>query len=783
MFDDLTGTEEQSFFEKTKEGVCFHKIVSDKNNIPIDYIITYLNPASENILRLKKEDVLGQKASKVYGLEKPPYLDIYSKVAQTGEPVSFETYFPPMKKYFHISVSSYQKGTFNTFFLDITRIKELEKETLRQKEEKDLLLDTIDIQIWYMSDPFTYAAANNAHAAFIGLEKTDLKNKKINELFPPEVADICIKGNEKVFRSAISVKTTEMVTGPSREPHLLSITKTPDMDEKGNVRSVICSAQDITAETKLKELMELQRDLALNMSQATSTNDALKILLDAVLDIDHIDSGGVYLANKRTDNLDLIVHKGLSRDFIKKSSHYEKDSPQMELLLKGKPLYKDYNSLIDMTGQTTTKKRLEGLKGTAIIPIMYHDKLMAALNIASHTYDSIPEYSRNTLETIASMTGNILENTRMNDKIKKQREDLINFYDSLNDFIFILGTDGNIINTNRTVEEKLGYTKEELGSMSLLQVHPADKREEALVVLQDMLKGKTNSCTIPLITRYGSVIPVETKITCGTWNDENVIFGISRDISEQKKYEQMILEAKDAAEDANRSKSSFLANMSHELRTPLNSIIGFSDMLNKEIFGPLNDKQRHYVNNVSKGGKHLLTLINDILDLSKVESNKMEMFYESFDISRAFDDVKLTLEPLALKKSINLTLDVDPSLKNITADRMKFKQILYNLLSNAIKFTPDNGKVDIKTHSHDGQLEVSISDTGIGIPEDRFDELFQPFNQLHQFNTKKYEGTGLGLVLTQKFIHMHGGQIEVESTPGEGTTFSFSLPMGHDADV
>jgi signal transduction histidine kinase len=130
-----------------------------------------------------------------------------------------------------------------------------------------------------------------------------------------------------------------------------------------------------------------------------------------------------------------------------------------------------------------------------------------------------------------------------------------------------------------------------------------------------------------------------------------------------------------------------------------------------------------------------------------------------------------------------MTVNIDPLLKDITADRMKFKQILYNLLSNAIKFTPRNGKVFIRNISHDGQLKVSITDTGIGIPEDRIKDLFQPFNQLHQFNTKKYEGTGLGLALTQKFIHMHGGQIEVESTPGEGTTFSFSLPMCHDADI
>lgn len=238
-----------------------------------------------------------------------------------------------------------------------------------------------------------------------------------------------------------------------------------------------------------------------------------------------------------------------------------------------------------------------------------------------------------------------------------------------------------------------------------------------------------------------------------------------------------LVRAKMEAELANKAKSEFLASMSHELRTPLNSIIGFSDMLFTQNFGPLNEKQSRYVNNIKVSGNHLLKLINDVLDISKVEAGKMELHVEKVSISSSVSEVKTLLTPLASKKNIQIFNKVDERLENISADRTKFKQILYNLMDNAIKFTPEGGHVAVDARIADTGAEITVMDTGIGISEEEARKVFQPFIQLENPEFEKQTGTGLGLSLVKKFVEMHSGKIWVESESGEGSKFIFTIPL------
>lgn len=229
-------------------------------------------------------------------------------------------------------------------------------------------------------------------------------------------------------------------------------------------------------------------------------------------------------------------------------------------------------------------------------------------------------------------------------------------------------------------------------------------------------------------------------------------------------------------EKANRLKSQFLATMSHELRTPLNSIIGFSELLEDETYGILNNRQMKYIGNIVVSSKHLLQLINDILDLAKVESGTVGIHPERLSLSDAMSVVKNVVEPLAAKKDISLSVELHDNIDTITADPARLKQILYNLLSNAIKFTPSGGKVTIAASTYKEGIEISVADTGIGIVEKDQQRIFSEFLQVEGTYARKYEGTGLGLALTRKLVELHGGRIWVESYPGMGSRFTFTLP-------
>ncbi|KKO18209.1 MAG: response regulator [Candidatus Brocadia sp.] len=232
-----------------------------------------------------------------------------------------------------------------------------------------------------------------------------------------------------------------------------------------------------------------------------------------------------------------------------------------------------------------------------------------------------------------------------------------------------------------------------------------------------------------------------------------------------------------ALERANRMKSEFLANMSHELRTPLNAIIGFAEVLRDKIAGDLNEEQADFVNDIHSSGSHLLQMINDILDLSKIEAGKMELQYGVFPVSEAIEEVYTIIKGLASKKHLELKTVILTDVKSIEADRVKFKQVLYNLLSNAIKFTPENGKIVLEAGVMEEMLQLSVSDTGIGMKSEDQQKVFKEFWQADSSFARKYEGTGLGLALTKRIIEMHGGKIWFESEYGKGSVFYFTLPI------
>jgi len=266
---------------------------------------------------------------------------------------------------------------------------------------------------------------------------------------------------------------------------------------------------------------------------------------------------------------------------------------------------------------------------------------------------------------------------------------------------------------------------------------------------------------------------------------ERIILLAIEDITERKEIEDGLKKAHEELEAlatelkrTSRVKSEFLANMSHELRTPLNSINGFSEVLYDETFGPLNEKQKKYINNVLTSGKHLLLLINQILDMAKVEAGKMMLTLSSLPMKSLLDEISLLVADMVSKKKLQMTLKIAEDLPNIEADDLKVKQIIYNLLSNAVKFTPEGGNIGMRAKKADSDIEIVVWDTGDGIAPENMEKIFEGFFRVDTPYSRVTEGTGLGLPLSRKLVELHGGKLSVESEGlNKGISVRFTLPI------
>lgn len=360
-------------------------------------------------------------------------------------------------------------------------------------------------------------------------------------------------------------------------------------------------------------------------------------------------------------------------------------------------------------------------------------------------------------------------------ELKAQEREKKVLLDSLNELAIFVNPQLNIIWANKAALEFMQIDLQKAMGLCLKNTPDASSPlSNSLDLEQIFLTGNKKS---------GELTSKDDKVwfvqAIPVTEEDGKIIGVlemCRDITESKATETLLQE-KQIAEAANRTKSEFLANMSHELRTPLNSIIGFADLLYEQVYGELNERQLKSVGNISKSGKHLLNLINGILDLSKVEAGKMELSYKQFELAGKLNIIKNLLSPLADRKNVQIEISMDSSLSSIYADEARFVQIMYNLVDNAIKFSYENGIVKIKAREKGDMVEITVTDTGIGIKLEDQSKLFKPFSQVDSFLSKQFQGTGLGLSLVKQIVQLHGGYIWFRSKPEEGSTFAFVIPI------
>jgi PAS domain S-box-containing protein len=424
-----------------------------------------------------------------------------------------------------------------------------------------------------------------------------------------------------------------------------------------------------------------------------------------------------------------------------------------------------------------------GYASSIVLPLMAEGKAFGAISIYSRDPDPFTEDEMQLLFELANDLAQGITAIRLRAALRESEQNANAILNAITESIWLMDSEGDILAANSIAAERMGMRISEIKGKNYFDLLPphlanplrmhAEKafRSGESVRFEDEKAG---------IAFDNNIYPVR--------NEKGNITGLSifsSDITERRETENGLEKAHEELEElaaalkrTARVKSEFLANMSHELRTPLNTINGFSEVLYDETFGPLNEKQKKYVHNVLTSGKHLLLLINQILDTAKVEAGKMNLTLSSLPMKSLLNEISLLVADMVGRKKLHMSLEIAEDLPNIEADELKVKEIMYNLLSNAVKFTPEGGKIGIRANKADSEIEIVVWDTGVGIALENMEKIFEGFFRVDTPFLRVTEGTGLGLPLSKKLVELHGGRLSVESKGlNQGISVRLTLPI------
>ncbi|MCY3744249.1 MAG: PAS domain S-box protein [Candidatus Poribacteria bacterium] len=733
----------------------FGCISSDGSFVP-------LNPAWEDTLGFTELELQNQQWwTFVHPEDKQEMLDSVEKV-ETGErdSIIFESRFQCKDTSYKWLRWRVTKAPGNQLCYlvatDISRQKRLEaklKESetrfrqlaVKHVQEGDLLhtlMENTPDHIYFKDTESRFIRINRSLADQFGLRNpTDAVHKTDFDFFTREHAQQAYQDEQNVIESGKPIEgKQEKETWPDEQDTWVSTTKVPIRDRDGRIIGTCGISRDITEYYRAQQAV---RDSEANWrSLVESVPDII-----STLDLDY----RLQFVNRLPPTLELKPEDFVGKsvfDFLPEEHHQR---------------IKEACAKVIETGELATYE-VQGL-------------------ISGYWYASCI----GPIQQDGELVGFVMASTNITDR--KQAE--IELQHSEERFrravlnaplpIMIHVEDGEVLQISRAWTELTGYTLEDIPTISKwLEQADSEETDEIKAHLARLYRSteRVAEGEYVIITQSGERQVWEfSSSLLGTLPDKRQL-GISMalNITERIKTQKAMQHAKETAEYASRAKSDFLANMSHELRTPLNAIIGFAEILRDELVGSINAEQRECINDIHISGQHLLEMINDILDLSKIEAGKMVLQLETFSIVEAVEEVNTIITALAVKKKLDLDLNYNLDCM-IEADRVKFKQIFYNLLSNAVKFTPEGGKVATQLRVSETELCAEVVDTGIGISEADQAKLFAPFTQIDTSKSRRYGGTGLGLALTHRLIMLHGGEISVKSQEGKGSSFTLRIPL------
>lgn len=629
-----------------------------------------------------------------------------------------------------------------------TRIKSLIRikknyEALQESEDRYKQLFNNSPVVTLLIDPSSYCIvdANDPACAYYGYTHEDLIAKKITE-----INTFSLKQNTKIIQQFFSKKRGhfhayhKLASGEVRHVKVCINT----IEIRGE-ELLITNVYDITASKKA------ERELA-------ESKEILKQVVE--LSIDGIIIGA--------ENGDIVDCNGAACRIF----GYDKEEMLglgVDDLLKG-DITRNIHEII--SGKETT-----GDKAVEVINKKKDGTLFPA-EVATRTFKLGNE------ERLIVYVRDITERKKAEKALRESEENFRTLVNNTLDGILILDFEGRVLAANAAVGKMLDMELEKVIGINITRYLVPESVSVAIEDMINVLNGRGGYLSIyKAISSKGETLWIEGLGTKIIYRDQPANIAVIRDITVRKKAEEALISAKIVAEVANRTKSEFLTNMSHELKTPLNSIIGFSDMLKEGIAGPLNEKQSRYAQFISSSGKNLLNCINDILEFSKAEAGNDELNLEEISVDESINKVISMTLPYINKRNIIWNYNSENRTLCISADENKFRQIVYHLLNNAVKFTPEGGSIEISSKQEGDLVIITVKDTGIGIPEDGFDKIFNPFVQIESSLSRNFEGTGLGLTLVKRYVEMHGGSISVESKTGEGSSFRIELPVNRQKAV